>query len=97
MSHEGNVNGVTRPSNSMETLPGMRDEGITWMCSIIRCKELGKNPQHGLMDVIKSDFQPRCSHPHPRKSMRGPPKALLGVPDADRCACRPPSPFNVFP
>jgi hypothetical protein len=97
MRHEGNVNGVTRPSNSMETLPGMRDEGNAWICSIIRGKGLGKNPQHGLMDVIQSDVQPRCSHPRPRTSMRGSPQALLGVPDADRCTCRPPSPCNVFP
>src|SRR5215471_4998262 len=46
------------------------------------------------MDVIPPDVQSRGGHPHPGKPMRGPPKALLGVPDPDRGQLRPPRPFD---
>src|SRR2546425_636716 len=47
-----------------------------------------------LPSVIIPDGQPLLCHPHPRKPMRGPPKALLEVSDPYRGQLRPPSPFD---
>src|SRR5215831_6126212 len=58
------------------------------------CEGLGKDPQHGLIDVIKSDFEALFCHPHPSKPMRSHPKSLLRVPGLYWCKICPPSPFD---
>ena len=50
--------------------------------------------QYSLLDVVQPDGQALCGHPHPRKSMRGLPKALLLVLDPYRSQFRSTRPFD---
>ena len=60
-----------------------------------RCRGNGlPRIQHGLLDVIEPDGELGRSHPHPGKTMRGPPKALLRVPNPERGELRPSCPFD---